>query len=441
MTENLHCYSHDKLKSISANKEIVTSSMKSTNAFDNFNSIQVTSRLYLIVDKMHFSGVNNIYINNIFVGSGSIFVSSSSSLQTTGTVNVANAIAGISGTVTVRLDLFNRVGTLTQGTFRMDDFVLNGYTTAVEHWSPAGYRYGFQNQEKDDEIKGAGNSVNYKYRMHDPRVGRFFAVDPLAASYPWNSTYAFSENVVLNAVELEGLEKVYVYNVWFDSDGKKNVKFSHCYTDNNLKKNVNKVNYYNGGGKVTLTEYKGIKSNSSLTVYPTVSSKPEELNDVYNYFNPIEIVPQQPEEKSVNQKSGLEQYRDEAYNNGNWIDYLYYAGRDLDSKSTGIEGAKRVSGILDQISTVTGYIPGAGQAISKFTGAVSIVMRTGIDYEEENVNADSNLKWRVAGYVFSNAAGWGVDQSTLLNEGSKSVIGGAIGQFSSIITDELTKDE
>lgn len=43
--------------------------------------------------------------------------------------------------------------------------------------------------------------------MHDPRVGRFFAVDPLAADYPWNSTYAFSENRVIDAIELEGLEK------------------------------------------------------------------------------------------------------------------------------------------------------------------------------------------------------------------------------------------
>jgi len=68
------------------------------------------------------------------------------------------------------------------------------------------YRFGFQNQEKDDEVKGEGNSVNYKYRMHDPRVGRFFAVDPLAGEYPWNSTYAFSENRVLDGVELEGLE-------------------------------------------------------------------------------------------------------------------------------------------------------------------------------------------------------------------------------------------
>lgn len=69
------------------------------------------------------------------------------------------------------------------------------------------YRYGFQNQEVDPEVKGEGNSVNYKYRMHDPRLGRFFAVDPLADKYPHNSPYAFSENVVINSIELEGLEQ------------------------------------------------------------------------------------------------------------------------------------------------------------------------------------------------------------------------------------------
>ncbi len=77
------------------------------------------------------------------------------------------------------------------------------------HKESSFYRYGFQGQERDDEIKGRGNSLNYKYRMHDPRIGRFFAVDPLTKKYPWNSSYAFSENVVINAVELEGLEKYY----------------------------------------------------------------------------------------------------------------------------------------------------------------------------------------------------------------------------------------
>jgi RHS repeat-associated protein len=72
------------------------------------------------------------------------------------------------------------------------------------------YRYGFQGQEKDNEIKGEGNSINYKYRMHEPRIGRFFAVDPLTSKYPHNSPYAFSENRVLDAIELEGLESVVV---------------------------------------------------------------------------------------------------------------------------------------------------------------------------------------------------------------------------------------
>ncbi len=66
--------------------------------------------------------------------------------------------------------------------------------------------YSFQGQEHDNEIKGEGNSVNYKYRMHDPRIGRFFAVDPLAAKYPHWTPYAFSGNQVIHMVELEGLE-------------------------------------------------------------------------------------------------------------------------------------------------------------------------------------------------------------------------------------------
>jgi RHS repeat-associated protein len=78
-----------------------------------------------------------------------------------------------------------------------------------------GYRYSFQGQEHDDEIKGAGNSIEYKFRFHDPRLGRFFSIDPLTKSYPWNSPYSFSENRVLDGVELEGLE----VRLLFDNGG------------------------------------------------------------------------------------------------------------------------------------------------------------------------------------------------------------------------------
>ena len=86
------------------------------------------------------------------------------------------------------------------------DYYPFGQLLPGRHGSEAEYRYGFQGQEKDDEIKGEGNSVNYTYRMHDPRVGRFFAIDPLADEYPHNSPYAFSENRLIDGVELEGLE-------------------------------------------------------------------------------------------------------------------------------------------------------------------------------------------------------------------------------------------
>ena len=68
------------------------------------------------------------------------------------------------------------------------------------------YRYGFQGQEDDPELKGEGNSTNYKYRMHDPRIGRFFAVDPLTSKYPEWTPYQFDGNMPTRYVELEGLE-------------------------------------------------------------------------------------------------------------------------------------------------------------------------------------------------------------------------------------------
>ncbi|SRX75234.1 hypothetical protein [Aequorivita antarctica] len=74
------------------------------------------------------------------------------------------------------------------------------------HANTSDYRYGFQGQEMDDEVKGEGNSLNYAFRMHDPRTARFFAPDPLTKKYPWYSPYSFSGNRVIDAFEIEGLE-------------------------------------------------------------------------------------------------------------------------------------------------------------------------------------------------------------------------------------------
>lgn len=88
-----------------------------------------------------------------------------------------------------------------------NDYYPFGSLVPNRHGSSTDYRYGFQGQEKDDEVKGEGNSLNYTFRMHDPRVGRFFAKDPLESKYPWYTPYQFSGNRLIDAAEIEGLEE------------------------------------------------------------------------------------------------------------------------------------------------------------------------------------------------------------------------------------------
>ncbi len=95
----------------------------------------------------------------------------------------------------------------------------NTFGSIMVSVSKGEYRYGFQNQEKDDELKGEGNSVNFALRMHDPRLGRFLSIDPLAKNFAGNSPYAFCQNRVIDGRELEGAEYVHYY-VFLEGDGK-----------------------------------------------------------------------------------------------------------------------------------------------------------------------------------------------------------------------------
>ncbi len=74
----------------------------------------------------------------------------------------------------------------------------------------AGYKYGFNGQEVDPEIKGSGNSINYLARIYDPRLGRFLSIDPLTKNYPWYTPYQFAGNKPIWAIDVDGLEE-YIY--------------------------------------------------------------------------------------------------------------------------------------------------------------------------------------------------------------------------------------
>ena len=69
-------------------------------------------------------------------------------------------------------------------------------------YSGSGYRYGFNGQEKDDEM--VSNYYDFGARIYDARIVRWLSVDPLAEKLPHASPYAFCLNNPVNMVDPDG---------------------------------------------------------------------------------------------------------------------------------------------------------------------------------------------------------------------------------------------
>lgn len=75
--------------------------------------------------------------------------------------------------------------------------------------SEAAEKYKFQGQERNEEL--GLNWDSFKWRNYDYAIGRFFNIDMLAEEYSYQSPYNFSENRVIDGIELEGLERLSVH--------------------------------------------------------------------------------------------------------------------------------------------------------------------------------------------------------------------------------------
>jgi len=90
---------------------------------------------------------------------------------------------------------------------QQDDYYPFGLTfNSYQRENSVPNRIKFQGQEHIDDL--GLNWDSFKWRNHQPDIGRFFNVDPLADKYVYNSPYAFAENRVIDGRELEGLEWV-----------------------------------------------------------------------------------------------------------------------------------------------------------------------------------------------------------------------------------------
>lgn len=89
------------------------------------------------------------------------------------------------------------------------------------HGSSDSYRYGYNGKEKDDELKGEGNSIDYEKRFYDSRIGKFLSTDPLFKSFAWFSPYQFAGNSPISCVDLDGLEMYFAADGTFLGQSKK----------------------------------------------------------------------------------------------------------------------------------------------------------------------------------------------------------------------------
>ncbi|MFN9339252.1 MAG: RHS repeat domain-containing protein, partial [Candidatus Kapaibacterium sp.] len=74
----------------------------------------------------------------------------------------------------------------------------------VRNLNSADYKFGYNGKEKDDEIKGSGNSVDFGARMLDTRVGRWYATDRFEEKFPSVSTYSYADNSPIMKIDIGG---------------------------------------------------------------------------------------------------------------------------------------------------------------------------------------------------------------------------------------------
>ena len=84
------------------------------------------------------------------------------------------------------------------------DYYAFGSPVPGRSFSLSSYRYGFNGMERDNEISGAGSSYYTEFRQYDPRLGRWFSVDPILQ--PWMSPFCAMDNNPISFVDPFGLQ-------------------------------------------------------------------------------------------------------------------------------------------------------------------------------------------------------------------------------------------
>jgi RHS repeat-associated protein len=105
--------------------------------------------------------------------------------------------------------------------------------------------------ERDDDVKGSGNSYDFGARIYDSRIARFLSIDPLQQRYPSESNYCFAGNSPIAMVDNEGKNKTFYI---FFLEEKKNQHLSKSDKREIIKK-IKAIYAINGMSDVNIVGY------------------------------------------------------------------------------------------------------------------------------------------------------------------------------------------
>ena len=223
--------------------------------------------------------------------------------------------------------------------------------------------------EKDDELKGEGNSYDFGARMLDPRIGRWFARDPLEGKYPYLSPYTYVENNPMFFTDSDGKDAIVTIRgntitvkavIYVDNSGKNKLNIAKLkngimkYWGGNHKDSSGK---YNVKFDIQVREKPTVKLSFSDNIYST-----QDIGKVFENGSENYIKPEKNEFRSFVQG-----------NTGNW------AVDDYDSVY-----AHEIGHILGLTDLYSDYVPDP--------------LRNGVEYGGSKIVSDERTEQEKADY-------------------------------------------
>ncbi|MBK6730823.1 MAG: N-acetylmuramoyl-L-alanine amidase [Bacteroidetes bacterium] len=181
-----------------------------------------------------------------------------------------------------------------------------GMLTPGRIWSAGSeYRFGFGGFEKDDEVKGSGDSYTTLFRQYDPRIGRWLSPDPKMAKYPDWSPYNFAFNNPINITDPLGDDPLYeIENGVLKGEGVTNDITST--THRPKMKVITAVVLHRTVSSSAESAVRTTKNNEGRTGFHIVVDKGGEITQVNNFENRANHVGKQKGDVSNYNSIGIE---------------------------------------------------------------------------------------------------------------------------------------